>query len=103
MKYMENQDTAAHPSADRTFVSASANADVSQSDAIQASPSSQASPPSQSKKTAKTDKPAQTQKDTTLLFAGDVYFSDYVLAGYRQSGIQGIFCLLYTSPSPRDP
>lgn len=90
MKYTENQDTAAHPSVDRTFVSASANADVSQSDAIQASPSSQASPPSQSKKPAKTDKPAQTKKDTTLLFAGDVYFSDYVLEGYRQSGIQGI-------------
>ena len=28
--------------------------------------------------------------DTTLLFAGDVYFSDYVLANYNQSGISGV-------------
>ncbi|MDE7313043.1 MAG: CapA family protein [Eubacterium sp.] len=28
--------------------------------------------------------------DTTLVFAGDVYFSDYVLAAYQQSGIQGV-------------
>ena len=27
---------------------------------------------------------------TTLLFAGDVYFSDYVLAAYQQSGIRGV-------------
>lgn len=27
---------------------------------------------------------------TTLLFAGDIYFSDYVLAAYGQSGIQGV-------------
>lgn len=26
----------------------------------------------------------------TLLFAGDVYFSDYVLAAYQQSGIRGV-------------
>lgn len=29
-------------------------------------------------------------KETTLLFAGDVYFSDYVLENYRQSGIHGV-------------
>lgn len=28
--------------------------------------------------------------DTTVIFAGDVYFSDYVLASYGQSGIKGI-------------
>lgn len=39
------------------------------------------------KNTAK--KPAPP-KDTTLVFAGDVYLSDYVLAAYQQSGIQGI-------------
>lgn len=29
-------------------------------------------------------------RDTTLVFAGDAYFSDYVLAAYEQSGIQGV-------------
>lgn len=28
--------------------------------------------------------------DTTLVFAGDIYLSDYVLAAYQQSGIQGV-------------
>ncbi len=39
------------------------------------------------KNTAKKPEPP---KDTTLVFAGDVYLSDYVLAAYQQSGIQGI-------------
>ena len=30
------------------------------------------------------------RKDTTLVFAGDVYLSDYVLAAYQQSGINGV-------------
>ena len=33
---------------------------------------------------------SEPDTDTTLLFAGDVYFSDYVLENYRQSGIQGV-------------
>lgn len=32
----------------------------------------------------------KSNKNTTLLFAGDVYFSDYVLARYNESGIQGV-------------
>ncbi len=80
MKYTKNHDTASHPPADHAFASASSKADAGQSDAI---PSSQ--PEKTTEKTVKNRK-----KDTTLLFAGDVYFSDYVLAGYRQLGIQGI-------------
>lgn len=39
------------------------------------------------------DKPAahkKPAKDTTIVFAGDVYFSSYVLESYNQSGIQGV-------------
>lgn len=36
------------------------------------------------------EKEQEPAEDTTLVFAGDVYFSDYVLACYDQSGIQGI-------------
>lgn len=32
----------------------------------------------------------QKDKKTTLVFAGDVYLSDYVLASYNQSGIDGV-------------
>lgn len=36
------------------------------------------------------EKEPETVKNATLIFAGDVYFSDYVLASYDQSGIQGV-------------
>lgn len=35
-------------------------------------------------------KKAGTPKKATLVFAGDVYFSDYVLANYNQSGISAV-------------
>lgn len=35
-------------------------------------------------------KKSEPAGDTTLVFAGDIYLSDYVLAGYNQSGIEGI-------------
>lgn len=42
-----------------------------------------------SNKSKNTDPPASA-KDTTIVFTGDMYFSDYVLAAYNQSGIQGV-------------
>ena len=45
---------------------------------------------SDSKKSKNTGKSLAGQDDTTVVFAGDVYFSDYVLANYSQSGIKGI-------------
>ncbi len=36
------------------------------------------------------EKKLKPAPNTTVLFAGDVYFSDYVLANYNQSGIQGV-------------
>lgn len=42
-----------------------------------------------SKKVSSSPK-APAARDTTLVFAGDVYFSDYILAAYDQSGIQGV-------------
>ncbi len=38
----------------------------------------------------KDSRSSEKTADTTLVFAGDVYFSDYVLANYNQSGIQGV-------------
>lgn len=51
-----------------------------------------AKPPQRSQSHAPEQKqPEQTSAaDTTLLFAGDMYFSDYVLANYNQSGILGV-------------
>lgn len=39
---------------------------------------------------ANADNAKNISKDTTLIFAGDIYLSDYVLANYNQSGIQGV-------------
>lgn len=49
--------------------------------------------PSSDANTAQTEEqaPAAVSKDTTLVFAGDIYFSDYVLAAYQQSGTPGVF------------
>ena len=42
------------------------------------------------KKKQKTNPQTAPVKDTTLVFAGDVYLSDYVIASYHQSGIDGV-------------
>lgn len=34
--------------------------------------------------------PGTVSKDTTLVFAGDIYLSDYVLEAYRQAGTPGV-------------
>lgn len=59
------------------------------------SPSLQKPQPSENrnKPSVKSDsgeKELKPAPNTTVLFAGDVYFSDYVLANYNQSGIQGV-------------
>lgn len=43
-----------------------------------------------SSKNQNADAASRLTEDTTLVFAGDVYLSDYVLAAYGQSGINGV-------------
>ncbi len=78
--YSENHDTAAS----KTTKPASLHTVVK-------TDSSQSEPPSPPEKPdpAAEDTPSQKQ-NTTLLFAGDVYFSDYVLANYHRSGIRSV-------------
>lgn len=99
LKMAGNPDASANASATN-----SASSNPSTSPGPSGSPITSNGTPETGQKTADSGQPDSSQsgfgqkrqptpapaQDAALVFAGDVYFSDYVLAAYNQSGIRGV-------------
>lgn len=89
IRLTENQTDSSHISFDPQALSADAGTKDTDDISQPYKPADSQHPIAQRNKTEAKKEP-EPVRDTTLVFAGDVYFSDYVLASYDQSGIQGI-------------